>query len=148
MGTKKRVYCRMNSCLLSMKVLPQRLKDVQSSFNRKESELEELKLVADNRKKVLDEMSLEIAAKLEEKQIEINDLKSSFEALEEDKNNLLLLKDDENKSLLLKLQQQENCFTELSLLRAEHQNLLQLKQTLETKIEKLIESQQVMEKVH
>ena len=38
----------------------QRLEDVQSSFFRKESELEELKLVADNRKKVLGRLDYEI----------------------------------------------------------------------------------------
>merc|ERR1712131_436340 len=37
---------------------------------------------------------------------------------------------------------------ELSLLRNEHQNLLQFKQSLETEIEKLIEAQREMEKLH
>jgi len=126
----------------------QTLEDVKISFERNESELKELKLVAENRKKVIDDMALEMAGKMEEKQTEINDLKASLEALAEEKNTLLQLKDDENKSLSLKLQQQESCFKELSLLRNEHQNLLQFKQSLETEIEKLIEAQREMEKLH
>jgi len=126
----------------------QTLENVKISFERNESELKELKLVAENRKKVIDDMALEMAGKMEEKQTEINDLKASLEALAEEKNTLLQFKDDENKSLSLKLQQQESCFKELSLLRNEHQNLLQFKQSLETEIEKLIEAQREMEKLH